>query len=202
MLLSVSTFTSAEYITNAEIDSISVNAPIQWSTNNIDFLFDGITDRYTPTRFAAYQNGGDLLSNSNTYDIDVALTNGIDIDSISFLNDWRHYLGQQVMSMDVALYNDVSGLLWSDSFSDLKQNSWDVIDLMNFDTPIYDVTDIAFSITGSQGNHFEIRELLVGVHSDTGGELATSEVSTPGIIGIVFIVLGAMFYRNVKTKPN
>ena len=83
-----------------------------------------------------------------------------------------------------------------------KQNSWDVIDLMNFDTPIYDVTDIAFSITGSQGNHFEIRELLVGVHSDTGGELATSEVSTPGIIGIVFIVLGAMFYRNVKTKPN
>lgn len=201
LLFTVSLTCAASIITNADIDSISVKAPNKWKAYNVDLLFDGIDYRYTTKRFAGYQKTGDLLSANDPFTLSVALINNANIESISFFNDWRNVLKQQVTSMSIALYNDDSRLLWSDSFSGLKKDSWDQIDLVKFDTPIFDVKTINFSVTGAQSNHFEIRELLVSTYSgQSNNNLATSNVSTPSIIALFTIGLGVFAYRKFSKR--
>ncbi|MFT6269456.1 MAG: hypothetical protein ACJAVV_002282 [Alphaproteobacteria bacterium] len=187
---------TANVITNDDIDSISVSGPEKWEAYNIDLLFDGIDYRYSNTRFAAYQNGGERLSQGNPFVLSVALINNSNISSLSFFNDWRHQLSQQVTSMDVVFYSRDNNLLWSDSFSGLKKNSWDEVDIISFDTPIFDVANIDFKITGAQSDHFEIRELLVG--ADT--KLQQSYVSAPNVVVFFLIAISALVFRHYLQK--
>ncbi|MFT4655047.1 MAG: hypothetical protein ACJA0G_002005 [Kangiellaceae bacterium] len=187
---------TANIITNADINSISVNGPEKWGAYNIDMLFDGIDDRYTNKRFAAYQNAGELLSQDNPFILSIELINKSHINSLSFFNDWRHQLGQQVTSMDVMFYGSVNNLLWSDSFSDLNKNSWDKIDIINFNTPIFDVTYIDFKVTGAQNDHFEIRELFVRANEN----LQQNHVSSPNVLVFILIAMGAIVFRHYLQK--
>ncbi|WP_371196198.1 hypothetical protein [Glaciecola sp. SC05] len=183
----------AKFISNENISELSLLGPEGWEFYNAVQLFDGVTDRYTPTRFAAYQRSGADLSDQQVFNIHVALTTGVNVTSISFFNDWRHHLGQQVRSMNVSLLAENSQLLWHDSFDNLQQGSWDVINLRNFSTPVLNVKQMSFDITGFQGNHFEIRELLVGTAPDKP-KLSTVDVSSPTMIIFVSVVMvGLMF---------
>jgi hypothetical protein len=193
-----STMPLANVITNADIELLSISSPSGWKTYNSEQLFDGISDRYTQTRFAAYQKKGDLLSDDNTYDISLKLIDAISVNSLGFYNDWRHHLGQQVTAMSVSLYNESRGLLWSNSFDDLKQNSWDEIKLVSFSSAIGNVSQIDFKVTGAHGNHFEIRELLVGYSRLPALQRSSSQVNTPSIAFLFVIAITALVVGRKK----
>lgn len=189
----------ASLITNSDIASLSVTAPDDWKTYNTHQLFDGIYDRYTETRFAAYQKSGSLLSTTEPYTISISLVEGTAVDSLGFYNDWRHHLNQQVRSMDIDLYNELGVSLWSGSFSNLQQNSWEKISLFDFSTPITDVKKIDFTVTESQGNHFEIRELLVS-YTPSLAQSSSSVVNAPSIAVLVSLCLIALVLMRLKKQ--
>ncbi len=189
----------ASLITSSDIASLSVTAPDDWKTYNTHQLFDGIHDRYTKTRFAAYQKSGSLLSTAEPYIISISLVEGKAIDSLGFYNDWRHHLGQQVRSMDIDLYNELGVSLWSGSFSNLQQNSWEKISLFDFSAPVADVKKIDFTVTESQGNHFEIRELLVS-YTPSLAQTSSSAVNAPSIAVLISLCLLALVLMRLKKQ--
>lgn len=190
----MSTAPLANVITHSNIDQLQILAPSKWQTYNAHQLFDGIDDRYTSTRFVAYQKNGELLSADNPYNIRVMLTGAVAVNSLGFYNDWRHNLHQQVSAMNISLYNSTSDLLWSNDFNQLKQNVWEEIKMFEFSESIADVSRIDFNVFGSQGNHFEIRELLVGFTQRPPLQASAVSVSAPslalfGMIGISALIL-------------
>lgn len=195
LLMSGTFISNAGIIKTEDIAMISIQQPSNWQTFNTQQLFDGIDDRYTPTRFAAYQKKGDLLTSSAPFNISVALVSGVNVSSISFFNDWRYHLNQQVAAMNVSLYGVNSRLLWNSSFNNLQQNTWDKIDLVSFDEAINDVMRIDFTVVKSQGNHFEIREFVVGTQEPLLlNASATSPVSAPNVGLMLMLGLGLLGY--------
>lgn len=192
-----SKFTYAETITeqldNSNISDITVTAPSEWSVHNTNLLFDGITDRYTPLRFAGYQNGGDVLSDTNLFTISVSLNNSVNVSGLAFYNDWRHFLGQQVDGMQITMFGGNSAPIWSQDFTGLQQYSWDRIDLVSFNNPILDVNQIDFTVNKSQGNHFEIRELIVETTFESLSNFVSNQVSAPATALIAFAGLAMVF---------
>ena len=182
LMLSVfSTISAASFISNNEIERISISSPSDWTTLNAEQLFDGISDQHTVTRFAAYQNTGSLLSSDNPYQISISFFNAKEVDSISFFNDWGSTFRQQIASMNVTFYDQNNGLLWSNDYDNLKKNSWEEIKLFDFSTPIVDVKSIDFTITGSQGSYFEVRELAVSVTNEPDQPQSTPPDDEPFI---------------------
>jgi len=185
-------------LSNSDITSIEVSKPAGWTAHNLDLLFDGNSSRYTKKRFAGYQRSGNLLSDSNSFSINVLLNESVDVSSISFYNDWRHHLGQQVDALSLSLLDSSSQSLWSGSFSDLMLYTWDKIDLVAFKTPVENVRQLDFTVTKSQGNHFEIREFVV--ETVNMPELAQVSVSAPASIGIVLLSLLCIASRKLIGK--
>lgn len=201
-LLLASFGSQASIISNNDIASINFNSPDGWKILNTHQLFDGISDRFSPTRFAAYQKKGDDLSDTNVFNISVSLITGVNVSSISFFNDWNNLLRQQVASMNVELYGANSRLLWADSFSGLQQNTWDKINLVEFAAPVLDVTRIDFNINAKQSDHIEIRELLIGSSNDYKLSQAV-EASSPSIWGLFLVIgFGLCLRHFLNTKFN
>ncbi len=189
---------NANFITNDDIDSVNVTAPALWQVYNVNQLFDGIEDRYTNTRFAAYHKNGDLLSNTNVFNISVMLSQNFDVTSLAFFNDWRHSLNQQVAGMNIGLYDDHQRLLWHDDFTNLQQNSWMKIELAKFDIPVFDVRQIEFNVTAMQSDHFEIRELQVGTLIKPNS--IQSSVNNASVTGIIVLFAGGVFAMMFRLK--
>lgn len=198
-----STMPLANVITSEDIEQLNISSPADWQTYNTHQLFDGISDRYSATRFAAYQKSGDSLSSDNPYNISLMLTSTVSVNSLGFFNDWRYHLDQQVSAMSVSLYNENRGLLWSNQFNNLQQNSWQEIKLFDFSNAIDNVSQIDFNVIGLQGNHFEIRELLVGYTRLPTLQVSSENVSVPSIAALILLGISALLFRRqnrLKTK--
>ena len=192
----VSSKAFASYITQSDIQSIDVTAPAGWQTLNTHQLFDGISDRFTTTRFAAYQEQGDKLSASNPYKISVDLASSVNVTSLGLFNDWNNYLDQQVTSMSIELYDEFAGLLWSNDFSNVMQNTWSEIKLVDFSSAINNVKSVDFYVTGAESNHFEIRELLIAYSDASNAPPSSVVISAPSILAIILLgIASIMVFR-------
>ncbi|MBT0585309.1 MYXO-CTERM sorting domain-containing protein [Alteromonas oceanisediminis] len=195
-LVSVTTLFSmashAALITSADIESVSVTGPAQWSFLNINELFNGSVETKAPsTRFIGFRNGGAEPNAAAPISIAVTFSSLFDINVFSFFNDWGNNFEQQVSAITIFGFDMNGNATGSNTFTGLQTNSFAASTFSGSDvSALKGVKSLAINITATQGGNLEIRELQFDASA-----IAPTAVNAPATLGLFGLALGALLLR-------
>jgi len=188
-ILAVGSYANASFITNADISSLVVNGPTEYTFNNFSALFNGITapDSAGNQRFIGQKNKSDVISATNPITIEVAFNSLQTITSFSLFNDWGSQFQQQINSMTIQGFSGTASA-FSFSRNDLSTNSFAPSSFFNNEA-FTNIDRVLFTISGVDGYFIEIREFALG-----NAVAQAAAVSAPQMLGL-FIIAGLIAIR-------
>ncbi|GLR72891.1 hypothetical protein [Agaribacter marinus] len=187
---------SASFISNDDIDSLSITAPTGWNILYEDALFDGVLRQHGDwdKRFVGLRGAGDDITDTNPINVNIKLNSEFSITSFSLYNDWNYFLLHQITGLNVDFIDN--GIVSSShSFSNLDMNTFDEIMLLPA-LALDGIDEIDFNITGAQLKNIEITEFRIGAVNT-----AVSSVNTP-YLGLLLstLILGALYAGRAKNQ--